>query len=181
MNYLKSLVLALMIVFIMPFTVEAELHSDTVIGNGEEYVDIQRSITRGGVILPIFYTSKRDLYGYPVNVVCTLREVHFKDVIDLYKDLYNFKDITVYDDLRVIIYETYFPYDIKQAYREVKDADHHEYCEVSFVTNDERMGRTYVVEIPDEVSPAGNPLYWFTKFDRMLTKFPSPFTPKSAP
>ena len=164
MNYLKSLVLALMIVFIMPFTVEAELHSDTVIGNGEEYVDIQRSITRGGVILPIFYTSKRDLYGYPVNVVCTLREVHFKDVIDLYKDLYNFKDITVYDDLGVIIYETRFPYDLKEAYREVKDAQHHEVCEISMVDNSEELGWPFVVEIPGETSPAENPLFWWTKW-----------------
>lgn len=178
MTYLKSFVLTLMIVLIMPFTAEAELHSDTVIGNGEEYVDIDRYIMRGGVLLPLFYTSKNDLYGYPIHVICELKEVYYGDVIDLYKDLYDFKDITVYDDLGVIIYETYFPYDVKEAYREVKDAEHHRYCEVSFVTNDERMGRTYTVEIPGETSPAGNPLYWFTKFDRMLTKFPSSFTPK---
>ena len=178
MNYLKSLVLALMILLIMPFTAEAELHSDTVIGNGEEYVDIGHYISRGGVLLPLFYTSKRDLYGYPIHVICILKETYYGDVIDLYKDLYDFKDITVYDDLGVIIYETYFPYDIKEAYREVKDADHHEVCEISMVTNHPDMGGTYVTKIPDEVSPAGNPLYWFTSFSKMLTKFPSSFTPK---
>ena len=160
----KILVMAVLTIFLMPITSKAELHTDTVIGNGEVYVDIQRNITRGGVIYPIFYTSKNDLYGYPVNVACTLREVHFKDVIDLYKDLYDFKDITVYDDLGVIIYETYFPYDLKEAYREVKDAQHHEYCELSLVTQDERMGWPLVVEIPGEISPAGNPLYWWTKW-----------------
>lgn len=179
MFHFKVLVMFVLALFLlMPTSIKAELHTDTVIGNNAEWVDIDRYITRGGVLLPLFYTSRQDLYGYPIHVVCTLREVHFKDVIDLYKDLYDFKDITVYDDLGVIIYETYFPYDIKKAYRQVKDADHHEYCEISMVTNHPDMGQTYVVEIPDEVSPAGNPLTWFTKFDRMLTKFPSPFTPK---
>ena len=164
MNYVKILVMAVLIVFFMTIPTKAEMHSDTVLGNGDTYVDIDRTITRGGIIYPIFYTSKNDLYGYPVNVVCTLHEVHFKDVIDLYKDLYDFKDITVYDDLGVIIYETYFPYDLKEAYREVKDAQHHEYCELSLVTQDERMGWPLVVEIPGEISPAGNPLYWWTKW-----------------
>ena len=81
MNYLKSLVLALMIILIMPFTAEAELHSDTVIGNGEEYVDLNRYIMRGGVLLPLFYTSKNDLYGYPIHVICELKEVYYQDLI----------------------------------------------------------------------------------------------------
>ena len=148
----------------MPTTLKAELHSDTVLGNGDTYVDIDRYITRGGVLLPIFYTSKNDLYGYPIHVICILKETYYEDVIDLYKDLYDFKDITVYDDLGVIIYETYFPYDLKEAYREVKDAQHHEYCEISMVTTDERMKFPYVVKIPDEQSPIGNDLYWFTKW-----------------
>ena len=180
MNYLKSLVLALMIIFIMPFTAEAELHSDTVIGNGEEYVDLNRYIMRGGVLLPLFYTSKSDLYAYPLYTICELKEVYYSEVLDLYKELYDF-EITVYDDLRIVIYETMFPYDTKEAYREVKDADHHEYCEIAMVTNHPDMGLTYVVPIPDELSPAGNQLYWWTKFDRMLTTFPSPFTPKLEP
>ena len=110
-----------------------------------------------------------------------LKEVYYAEVLDLYKDLYDFKDITVYDDLRIVIYENYFPYDVKDAYREVKDFEIHEYCEIAMVTNDERMGRTYVVPVPDELSPAGNQLFWWTKFDRMLTTFPSPFTPKLEP
>ena len=181
MNYLKSLVLALMILLIMPFTAEAELHSDTVIGNGEEYADINHYIMRGGVLLPLCYTSKSDLYAYPLQTICELKEVYYAEVLDVYKDLYDFKDITVYDDLRIVIYENYFPYDVKEAYREVKDFEIHEYCEIAMVTNDERMGRTYVVPIPDETTPIGNQLFWWTKFDRMLTKFPSPFTPKLEP
>ena len=181
MNYLKSLVLAMMIILIMPFTAKAVLHSDTVIGNGEEYVDIDRYIMRGGVLLPIFYTSKSDLYAYPLYTICELKEVYYAEVLDVYKDLYDFKDITVYDDLRIVIYENYFPYDVKEAYREVKDFEIHEYCEIAMVTNDERMGRTYVVPIPDELSPAGNQLFWWTNFDRMLTTFPSSFTPKLEP
>ena len=172
-------VLALLL--LMPTTIKADLHTDTIIGNGEVYVDLNRYITRGGVLLPLFYTSKQDLYGYPIHVICELKEMYYDDVLDLYKDMYDFKDITVYDDLRIVIYETWFPYDIKEAYNEVKDADHHTYCEISLVTNHPDMGQTYVVEIPGELSPAGNPLMWWTKFDRMLTTFPSIFTPKSEP
>ena len=178
MNYLKSLVLALMIIFIMPFTAEAELHSDTVIGNGEEYVDLNRYIMRGGVLLPLFYTSKSDLYAYPLYTICELKETYYGEIIDLYRDIYDFKEITVYDDIRIVIYENFFPYDVKEAYREVKDAEHHSYCEIAMVTNHPDMGLTYVVPIPDETTPIGNQLYWWTKFDRMLTTFPSPFTPK---
>ena len=164
MSYLKILVIAALIFLFMPTSLKAELHSDTVIGNNAEWVDINRYITRGGVLLPLFYTSKQDLYGYPLYVICELKEVHFKDVLDLYKDSYDFKEITVYDDLRIAIYETYFPFDVKEAYREVKDAQHHEYCEIALVTNDERMGWPLVVEIEDEKTPIGNPLFWFTKW-----------------
>ncbi len=165
MFFIRILVMAVLTVFLfMPTTINAELHSDTVLGNGDTYVDINRYITRGGVLLPIFYTSKKDLYGYPVNVVCTLKETYYEDVIDLYKDLYDFKDITVYDDLRIVIYENYFPFDVKETYREVKDFEIHEYCEIAMVTTDERIGWPLVVRIPDEQSPAGNPLVWWTKW-----------------
>jgi len=32
------------------------------------------------------------------------------------------------------------------------------------VTNDERMKFPLVVEIPDETTPIGNKLFWFTKW-----------------
>ncbi len=165
MFFIRILVMAVLTVFLfMPTTINAELHSDTVIGNNAEWVDINRYITRGGVLLPLSYTSKQDLYGYPVNVVCILKETYYEDVIDLYKDLYDFKDITVYDDLGVIIYETLFPYDLKEAYREVKDAEHHEVCEISMVDNSEELGWPFVVEIEDEQSPIGNKLFWWVKW-----------------
>jgi len=161
----KILVMAVLIVFsFMPTTINAELHSDTVLGNGEVYVDINRYITRGGTLLPIFYTSRRDLYGYPLYVICELKEVPYKKFLVRLKHRYDFKDITVYDDLRIVIYENWFPHDVKEAYREVKDFEIHEYCEVALVTQDEKMGWPYVVEIPEEQSPAGNPLYWFTEW-----------------
>jgi hypothetical protein len=164
MSFVRILVIAAMIFLIMPSTIKATLHSDTVIGNNAEWVDINRYITRGGVLLPLFYTSRSDRYGYPIHVICELKEVYYKDVIDLYKDLYDFKEITIYDDLRIVIYETYSPYDIKEAYREIKDLEVHSYCEVSLVENSEELGWPYVVEIPDEQSPIGNPLYWWTNW-----------------
>ena len=178
MTYLRILVMLALIFLIMPSTIKATTHTDTVIGNDAEWVDINRYIMRGGVLLPIFYTSKQDLYGYPIHVICELKETYYAEIFDLYKDMYEFKEITIYDDIRIVIYETYFPYDIKEAYREIKDAEHHSYCEISMVTNHPDMGQTYVVEIPNEITPAGNPLTWWTKFDSMLTSFPSPFTPK---
>lgn len=164
MNYVKILVMSVLIVLFMTIPTNAEMHSDKVLGNGEVYVDIQRNITRGGVLYPIFYTSKNDLYGYPIHVICTLREMPYKKFLVRLKHRYDFKDITVYDDLRVVIYETHFPYDLKTAYNEVKDFEIHEYCEISMVTNDERMKFPLVVEIPDETTPIGNKLFWFTKW-----------------
>ena len=164
MHFLKILVMAVLTVFLFAPAAKAELHSDTVIGNGETFVDIDRAITRGGIIYPIFYTSRRDLYGYPLYTICELKETYYDDVIALYKDIYDFKEITVYDDLRIVIYENHFPFDVKASYREVKDAAHHEYCEIAMVTNDERMKFPYVVRIPDEVSPIGNDLYWWTEW-----------------
>jgi len=164
MSFFRILVIAAMIFLIMPTTIKATLHSDTVIGNNAEWVDINRYITRGDVLLPLFYTSKEDLYGYPLYTICELKEVYYKDVLDLYKDMYDFKSITIYDDLRIVIYENYFPYDVKNAYNEVKDADHHEYCEIAMITNDEKMGWPYVVEIEDEKTPIGNRLFWWTPF-----------------
>jgi hypothetical protein len=165
MFFIRILVMSVLTVFLfMPTTINAELHSDTVLGNGEVYVDIQRNITRGGALYPIFYTSKNDLYGYPIHVICTLREVPYKKFLVRLKHRYDFKDITVYDDLRVVIYENWFPYDVKTTYREVKDFEIHEYCEISMVTNDERMKFPLVVEIPDETTPIGNKLFWFTKW-----------------
>jgi len=177
MHFLKILVMTVLTVFLFVPAAKAELHSDTVIGNGETFVDIDRTITRGGIIYPIFYTSRRDLYGYPIHTICELKEIYYDDIIKLYENLYSVK-ATVYDDLRIVIYESEFPYDIKQVYREVKDLQVHEYCEVSFVTNHPDMGLTYVTPIEGETSPAGNPMTWWTKFDRMLTTFPSSFTPK---
>ena len=164
MSFFRILVIAAMIFLIMPTTIKATLHSDTVLGNGETWVDINRYITRGGTLLPLFYTSKNDLYAYPLYTICELKEVYYKDVLDLYKDMYDFKSITIYDDLRIVIYENYFPYDVKNTYNEVKDADHHEYCEIAMVTNDERMKWPYVVEIEDEKTPIGNRLFWWTPF-----------------
>ena len=164
MSYLKILVIAALIFLFMPTSLKAELHSDTVIGNGQEFVDINRYITRGGVLLPIFYTSKNDRYGYPIHVICILKETYYEDVIDLYKDLYDFKNITVYDDLGVIIYETRLPFDIKEAYRNVKDLEINEYCEISMVENAEELGWPFVVEIEDEQSPIGNKLFWWVKW-----------------
>ena len=80
----------------MPTTIKATLHSDTVLGNGETWVDINRYITRGGTLLPLFYTSKNDLYAYPLYTICELKEVYYKDVLDLYEDMYDFKSITIY-------------------------------------------------------------------------------------
>ena len=165
MPFVRILVMTVLALFLlMPTTIKATLHSDTVLGNGETWVDINRYITRAETLLPIFYTSKKDLYAYPLYTICTLKETYYAEIFDLYKDMYDFKEITIYDDLRVVIYETYFPYDTKDAYNEVKDAEHHDYCEIAMITNDEKMGWPYVVEIEDEKTPIGNRLFWWTPF-----------------
>ena len=179
MNYLKSFVLALMIVFIMPFTAEAELHSNVVTLNHADYVNIDRTIERGGNTYPLYYTAREDLYAYAYgDVACEMENVYFEDVIGLLEDLHDM-EATTYDDLNVTIFETRGPMYVEDVYKAIKDHDAFRYCQINGVTNHPDMGLTYVVPIEGDMGPQGlNPLYWFTKFDRMLTKFPSPFTPK---
>ena len=182
MNYLKSFVLALMIVFIMPFTAEAELHSNVVTLNHADYVNIDRTIERGGNTYPLYYTAREDLYAYAYgDVACEMENVYFEDVIGLLEDLHDM-EATTYDDLNVTIFETRGPMYVEDVYKAIKDHDAFRYCQINGVTNHPDMGLTYVVPIEGDMGPQGlNPLYWFTKFDRMLTTFPSSFTPKLEP
>ena len=179
MTYLKSFVLILMIVLIMPFTAEAELHSNVVTLNHADYVNIDRTIIRGGVTYPLYYTSKEDLYAYAYgDIACEMANIYFEDVIGLLEDLHDM-EATTYDDLNVTIFETRGPMYVEEVYKRIKDLDAFAFCMLTGVTNHPDMGLTYVVPIEGDMGPQGlNTLYWFTPFSKMLTKFPSSFTPK---
>jgi len=180
MHFLKILVMAVLTVFLFAPAAKAELHSDTVILNHAEYVDIRRSLSRGGVLYPIYYTSKEDLYAYPISIACEMSNTYYDDMFPLLEEQYKDYELkaTLYKDLGVTIYETRHPYALKDIYRDLDALAMHSYCQLNGVTNHPDMGLTYVVPIPGETSPAGNQMTWFTKFDRMLTTFPSSFTPK---
>lgn len=181
MSFIRILVMCVLAPFLfMPIPAQAELHSDTVILNHAEYVDIRRSLSRGGVLYPIYYTSKEDLYAYPISIACEMSNTYYDDLFSVLEEQYKDYELeaTTYKDLGVTIYETKHPYALKEIYRDLDVLDMHSYCQLNGVTNHPDMGLTYVVEIPDEQSPAGNPMTWWTKFDRMLTTFPSSFTPK---
>ena len=179
MSFFRILVMTVLALFLlMPTTIKAELHTNVVTLNHADYVNIDRTIERGGKTYPLYYTSREDLYAYAYgDVACEMENVYFEDVIGLLEDLHDM-EATTYDDLNVTIFETRGPMYVEDVYKAIKDHDAFRYCQINGVTNHPDMGGTYVTKIPDEVSPANNVLYWFTKFDRMLTKFPSPFTPK---
>lgn len=158
--------MAVLTVFLFAPAAKAELHSDTVILNHAEYVDIRRSLSRGGVLYPIYYTSKEDLYAYPVSIACEMSNTYYDDIFSVleeqYKD-YNLK-ATLYKDLGVTIYETRHPYALKDIYRDLDVLDMHNFCQLNGITQHPDMKWPFVVEIPGETSPAGNPMTWWTKW-----------------
>ena len=57
MKIIYSMVAAIFATIIFSFTAHAELHTNTFIGNGRTFVDLDRSILNGGKNYPVFYTS----------------------------------------------------------------------------------------------------------------------------
>ena len=179
MSFFRILVMLAMIFLIMPTSLKAELHSNVVTLNHADYVNINRTIERGGKTYPLYYTSKEDLYAYAYgDIACEMANVYYDEIIGLLEDLHNMQ-ATTYDDLNVTIFETKGPMYVEDVYKSIKDHDAFKYCQINGVTNSELMGRTYVIPIKDMTSPLGFQLYWFTPFSKMLTTFPSSFTPKN--
>ena len=172
MNFIKGLITALVISIIMSSPVYAELHDNVVTLNHAEYVNIDRTITRGGKTYPLYYTSKEDLYAYVYgDVACEMNNIDYDKIV---KSLEDRHDIiaTVYDDLNVTIFEVKDPMLAEGVYKSIKDNFAFTYCQLNGVTNHPDMGLTYVVPIEGEMGPQDiNQLYWWTKFDKMLTTF----------
>ena len=166
MNSIRILVMAVLTVFLMSIPAHAELHSDTVILNHAEYVDIRRSLSRGKKLYPIFYTSREDTYAIPIGISCEMSNTYYDDMFSLLEEQYKDYElqITLYKDLGVTIYETKHPYALKDIYRDLDVLDMHSYCTINGITQHPDMKWPYVVRIPDEQSPIGNDLYWFTKW-----------------
>ena len=164
MSYLRILVMLALIFLIMPTSLKAELHSNVVTLNHADYVNIDRTIERGGKIYPLYYTSKEDLYAYAYgDIACEMANVYYDEVIGLLEDLHNMQ-ATTYDDLNVTIFETKGPMYAEDVFKSIKDHDAFQYCQINGVTNSEELGWPFVVEIPDEQSPIGNKLMWFTEW-----------------
>ena len=60
MKLIKTIFSSIFLLFLIQFPVQAELHTDTYLGNGRTFVNINRHIVRGGKKYPLFYTSKED-------------------------------------------------------------------------------------------------------------------------
>ena len=163
-HLLKSFVLILMIVLVMPFTSEAELHDNVVTINHTDYVNIDRTIVRGGKIYPLYYTSKDDLYAYTYgDIACEMRELYFDEIVKTLEERHDMI-ATVYKDLRVTIFETKDPMITEGIYKIIKNNFVFDFCQINGVTQHPDMGWPLVVKIPGEESPIGNDLYWWTKW-----------------
>jgi hypothetical protein len=172
MNYIKGLVIALVISIITMSPVYADIHTNVVTLNHAEYVNIDRTIVRGGKTYPLYYTSKEDLYAYVYgDVACEMNGIYYNEIIKLLEDRHDIK-ATVYLDLDVTIFEAADPMLAEEVYKSIKDNFAFTYCQLNGVTNHPDMGLTYVVPIEGEMGPQDlNQLYWWTKFDKMLTTF----------
>jgi hypothetical protein len=179
MYFFKILVLAVLTFLFMTVPTQAILHSNVVTLNHTDYVNIDRSIVRGGKTYPLYYSSREDLYAYAYgDIACEMENIYYDEVVQLLEELHDMK-ATTYRDLNVTIFETKGPMYVENVYKAIKNHDAFQYCQLNGVTNHPDMGLTYVVPIDGDMGPQGiNQMYWFTKFDRMLTKFPSPFTSK---
>ena len=153
------------------FFIVSAYADNTVTLNHNEYINIDKTLERGGKVYPLYYSPTEDLYAYVYgDVACEMNNISYIEVIRILESQHNIK-ATVYTDLNVTIFETSDPMDTEAVYKSIKDNFVFTYCQLNGVTNHPDMGLTYVVPIEDETTPQGNQLYWFTKFDKMLTTF----------
>ena len=160
MKIIYSMIVAFFVTIIFSFTAHAELHTNTFIGNGRTFVDLNRSITRGGKEYPVFYTSKEDVFAFSFDyVVAEMR------VMDADKDIATRLGVeyTSYNDLGITLFIAHSPMEVTELYKKLKDEPAIVYVELALFEAHPDM-KKFVVVLDDVESPIGNKLLWFTEW-----------------
>ncbi len=160
MKYIRNIFVTLCMSAMLTFSAQAELHSDTYIGNGRTFVNIDRHIVRGGKQYPLFYTSKEDVYAFSFDYV--VAEMKNMEEAQAIADKYGV-EVTVYNDLRIALFITKSPMEVMDLYKQLQTEPMIEYLELALFEAHPDM-KKFVVELPDVETPIGNKMLWFTKW-----------------
>ena len=160
MTYIKSVFTAFCLSTMLAFSAQAELHSDTYIGNGRTFVNIDRHIVRGGKQYPVFYTSKEDVYAFSFDYV--VAEMKNMEVAETIAKKYGV-EVTMYHDLDIALFIADTPMAVMDLYKQLQTESMIEYLELALFEAHPDM-KKFVVQIPGLETPIGNPMLWFTKW-----------------
>ena len=160
MKLIKTIFASISLLMFINLPVQAELHSDTYIGNGRTFVNIKRDIVRGGKNYPLFYTSKEDVYAFSFDyVVAEMKNMAAaKNIAEKYG-----VEVTMYDDLDIALFIADTPMAVMDLYKQLQTEPMIEYLELALFEAHPDM-KKFVVEIPGLETPIGNPMLWFTKW-----------------
>jgi len=160
MKYIKSIFATFCLSVMLAFSAQAELHTDTYVGNGRTFVNIDRHIVRGGKQYPVFYTSKEDVYAFSFDyVVAEMKNMEEAQAIAKKYGV----EVTTYDDLRIALFITKSPMEVMDLYKQLQAEPMIEYLELALFEAHPDM-KKFVVELPDVETPMGNKMLWFTKW-----------------
>lgn len=159
-NFIKTILVTIVVFTFLTFPVQAELHSDTYIGNGRTFVNLDRYIVRGGKNYPLFYTSKEDVYAFSFDyVVAEMKNMESAETIARKYGV----EVTAYNDLDIALFIADTPMAVMDLYKQLQTEPMIEYLELALFEAHPDM-KKFVVEIPGLETPIGNPMLWFTKW-----------------
>jgi len=160
MKFIKYITAIVFIFTLSTFSIQAELHSDTYIGNGRTFVNINRHIVRGGKDYPLFYTSKEDVYAFSFDYV--VAEMKNMEAAETIAQKYGV-EVTAYNDLDIALFIADSPMAVMDLYKQLQTEPMISYLELALFEAHPDM-KKFVVEIPGLETPIGNPMLWFTKW-----------------
>ena len=160
MKFIKNVFAVVFIFTLLTFSVQAELHSDTYIGNGRTFVNIKRDIVRGGKNYPLFYTAKEDVYAFSFDYV--VAEMKNMEAAESISKKYGV-EVTAYNDLNIALFIADTPMAVMDLYKKLQTEPMIAYLELALFEAHPDM-KKFVVEIPGLETPIGNPMLWFTKW-----------------
>ena len=160
MKLIKTIFSSIFLLFLIQFPVQAELHTDTYLGNGRTFVNIKRDIVRGGKNYPLFYTAKEDVYAFSFDyVVAEMKNMESAEGI---AEKYGV-EVTTYNDLDIALFIADNPMAVMDLYKQLQTEPMIAYLELALFEAHPDM-KKFVVEIPGLETPIGNPMLWFTKW-----------------
>ena len=160
MKLIKTIFSSIFLLFLIQFPVQAELHTDTYLGNGRTFVNINRHIVRGGKKYPLFYTSKEDVYAFSFDYV--VAEMKNMEAAETIAKKYGV-EVTMYHDLDIALFIADTPMAVMDLYKQLQTESMIEYLELALFEAHPDM-KKFVVQIPGLETPIGNPMLWFTKW-----------------